>query len=86
MNDLIGLLSFICPACFSNIAEKKRRHLQMTDYAYYNREIPEYYDKMYLDGYNLADIIIACTQKIVNNSYLKQEVNSIKITSEIKTK
>lgn len=58
----------------------------MTDYVYYNREIPEYYDKMYLDGYNLADIIIACTKKIVNNSYPKQEVNSIKITSEIRRK
>ena len=58
----------------------------MTLYDYYNRKIPEYYDTMYLDGYTPTEILLAHQRYMVENFYPKQEVDSIKITSEIKRK
>ena len=58
----------------------------MTLSDYYNRNIPEYYDTMYLDGFTPTEIITAHHKSMMDSLYSKQEVNSIKITSEIKRK
>lgn len=58
----------------------------MTLSEYYNSKIPEYYDTMYLDGFTPEQILMASKKKIMNDYYKNQEVNSIKITSEIKIK
>lgn len=58
----------------------------MTIEEYYNRKIPEYYPTMYLDGYTPQQILIAVHKSMLNEYQDSQQVNEIKITSEVKVK
>jgi hypothetical protein len=58
----------------------------MTIGEYYNRKIPEYYPTMYLDGYTPQEILIAAHKRMLNEYQDSQQVNEIKITSEVKVK
>ncbi len=63
---------------------------------YYNRNIPEYYDTMYQDGYTPNQIMTALRKKMLREynerEAMKQaeaeqnEVWNVKITSEVKLK
>lgn len=62
----------------------------MTLADYYYRKVPEYYDYMYLDGYTPDEIMYAARKKF-NREYAERlarenEVDSIKITSEVKVR
>lgn len=62
----------------------------MTLENYHFREIPEYYDWMYLDGFTPDEILYALHKKM-NRQQAEQEeladsVDSIKIKSEVKIK
>lgn len=62
----------------------------MTLENYHSREIPEYYDWMYLDGFTPDEILYALHKKM-NRQQAEQEeladsVDSIKIKSEVKIK
>ena len=62
----------------------------MTLENYRSREIPEYYDWMYLDGFTPDEILYALNKKM-NRQQAEQEeladsVDSIKIKSEVKIK
>ena len=62
----------------------------MTLESYRSREIPEYYDWMYLDGFTPDEILYALHKKM-NRQQAEQEeladsVDSIKIKSEVKIK
>jgi hypothetical protein len=62
----------------------------MTLENYRSREIPEYYDWMYLDGFTPDEILYALHKKM-NRQQAEQEeladsVDSIKIKSEVKIK
>ena len=57
---------------------------------YYYRKVPEYYDYMYLDGFTPDEIMYAARKKF-NREYAERlarqnEIDSIKITSEVKVK
>ena len=68
----------------------------MTLADYYNRNIPEYYDTMYQDGYTPNQIMTALRKKMLREynerEAMKQaeaeqnEVWNVKITSEVKLK
>lgn len=58
----------------------------MTIEEYYNRKIPEYYPTMYLDGYTPQQILIAVHKSMLNEYQDSQQVDEIKITSEVKVK
>lgn len=58
----------------------------MTIEEYYNRKIPEYYPTMYLDGYSPQEILIAAHKSMLNEYQDSQQVDEIKITSEVKVK
>ena len=58
----------------------------MTLYDYYYKNIPEYYDTMYLDGYTPTEIWLASKKSLMAMIKQNQEVSQIKITSEIKRK
>lgn len=50
---------------------------------YYNRQIPEYYDWMYLDGYSPTEILIAM-QKKWDRELSEQDIfNTISVKSEV---
>lgn len=56
---------------------------------YYNRNIPEYYDTMYLDGYSPEQIMTAFRKKLYREREERREANGIpefKIVSEVKIK
>ena len=66
----------------------------MTLSDYYNRNIPEYYDTMYLDGYT-PDQIMTAFRKKMNKDYEARmatqraeaeanEISNVKIISEVK--
>ena len=60
----------------------------MTLEDYHYRKVPEYYDYMYLDGFTPDEIMYAARKKF-NREYAERlarenEVDSIKITSEVK--
>lgn len=62
----------------------------MTLENYRSREIPEYYDWMYLDGFTPDEILYALHKKM-NRQQAEQEeladsVDSVKIKSEVKIK
>lgn len=62
----------------------------MTLENYRSREIPEYYDWMYLDGFTPDEILYALHKKM-NRQQAEQEeladsVDSIKVKSEVKIK
>lgn len=55
-----------------------------------NKEIPDYYDTMYLDGFSPEEIMYAChktlTKKIEAWQKGEEAPNDIKILTEIKLK
>ena len=56
---------------------------------YYNRNIPEYYDNMYLDGYSPEQIMTAFRKKLNREREERREANELpefKIISEVKVK
>ena len=58
----------------------------MTLSDYYNRNIPEYYDTMYLDGYTPTEIMIASRKLLYRQLQEREEVDNIHITFEVKKK
>ena len=52
----------------------------------YNKNIPEYYDTMYLDGYTPQEIYEAHRRKILELINGNNDVPTVKIVSEIKKK
>ena len=66
----------------------------MTLSDYYNRQIPEYYDTMYLDGYTPDQIMTAFRKKMYRDYEARQaakraeaeanEIPNVKINSEVK--
>ena len=68
----------------------------MTLLDYYNRQLPDYYDGMYLDGYEPWEILEA-KHRSMKRAYMERlaaeqaaaeqsEVWNVKITSEVKIK
>lgn len=61
----------------------------MTLYEYYDRQIPEYYPTMYLDGYKPYQILQAAHRKIYSD-YLackeEQEIPVFTLKTEVKVK
>ena len=56
---------------------------------YYNRQIPEYYDTMYMDGYTPEQIMMAFRKKLAREREERMEANEIpnvKIISEVKVR
>ena len=56
---------------------------------YYNRQIPEYYDTMYMDGYTPEQIMTAFRKKPNREREERREANEIpnvKIISEVKVR
>lgn len=58
----------------------------MTLFDYYDRQIPEYYKEMHLDGYTPDQIAYALRRKMIQEHEERQTVNEIKITSEVRLK
>lgn len=62
----------------------------MTLENYRSREIPEYYDWMYLDGFTPDEILYALHKKMdrqqAEQEALADSVDSIKVKSEVKIK
>ena len=66
----------------------------MTLYEYLDREIPDYYPSMYLDGYEPHQILHAARRKILKEHEAREAAKSaeaeasvipeVKITSEVK--
>ena len=56
---------------------------------YYNRQIPEYYDTMYMDGYTPEQIMMAFRKKLNREREERREASEIpnvKIISEVKVR
>ena len=56
---------------------------------YYNRQIPEYYDTMYMDGYTPEQIMMAFRKKRAREreeSREATEIPNVKIISEVKVR
>lgn len=56
---------------------------------YYNRQIPEYYDTMYMDGYTPEQIMMAFRKKLAREreeSREATEIPNVKIISEVKVR
>ena len=56
---------------------------------HYFRDVPDYYDTMYMDGYSPEQILHAARQKMIREHEAKAEANEItdvKIISEVKIK
>ena len=70
MPDLIGLICLIYPTQLPY--KVKKGGVKMTLADYYNRNIPEYYDTMYLDGYTPYEILYA-TRKKMHREYQERE-------------
>ena len=49
----------------------------------YNKNIPEYYDTMYLDGYTPQEIYQAHRKRMIDNVNEKKESPTVVIVSEI---
>jgi hypothetical protein len=58
--------------------------MTMTQIDYYDRQIPDYYKEMYLDGYTPEQIAYALRRKMIQDHEERQMVNEIKITSEVR--
>ncbi len=59
----------------------------MTLYEQQNRNIPEYYPTMYLDGYTPEEIRFALRRKMLENIESQEEDNepqTVKVVSEVK--
>ena len=56
---------------------------------YYNRQIPEYYDTMYMDGYTPEQTLMAFRKKLAREreeSREATEIPNVKIISEVKVR
>ena len=56
---------------------------------YYNRQIPEYYNTMYMDGYTPEQILMAFRNKLAREreeSREATEIPNVKIISEVKVR
>lgn len=51
-----------------------------------NRQVPNHYPTMYRDGYLPSQILMATRRKMLDQHQERQQVNEIKITSEVKIK
>ena len=51
-----------------------------------SRQVPNYYPTMYRDGYSPSQILMATRRKMLDQHQERQQVNEIKITSEVKIK
>jgi hypothetical protein len=90
--DLIGLICLIYPTQLPY--KVKKGGVKMTLADYYNRNIPEYYDTMYLDGYTPDQIMTAFRKKMYRDYEARQEakraeaeaneIPNVKIISEVK--
>ena len=61
----------------------------MTLFEYYDRQIPDYYDTMYMDGYTPEQIMTAFRKKLAREREERREVTEIpnvKIISEVKVR
>ena len=68
----------------------------MNYYDWYTRNIPEYYNTMYLDGYTPYEIIQAAHKSVMRRyeerkamqeaMQIENEITEIKVTSEVKVK
>jgi hypothetical protein len=60
----------------------------MTIYDYFNSQLPDYYDTMYLDGYTPEQILQAAhntmMKRIRERQEAENEVDEVKITTVIK--
>ena len=54
----------------------------MTLSDYYNRQVPEYYPTMYLDGYTPQHILMAKHTQMLQS----QTIDEVNVTSEVKIK
>ena len=54
----------------------------MTLSDYINRQVPEYYDWMYLDGYTPEQILQAKHKQMVNDYLAREEAKRIKTEAE----
>ena len=54
----------------------------MTLSDYYHRDVPDYYDWMYLEGYTPQQILMAKRRQMAES----QSVNEINVISEVKIK
>lgn len=54
----------------------------MTLFDYYNRQVPDYYSTMCLDGYTPQQILMAKRTQMLQS----QTVDEVKVTSEVKIK
>ena len=52
----------------------------------YNKNTPEYYDTMYLDGYTPQEIYQAHRKRMIDKLTEKEEIPTVEIVSEIKKK
>ena len=68
MPDLIGLICLIYPTQLPY--KVKKGGVKMTLADYYNRNIPEYYDTMYLDGYTPDQIMTTFRKKMYRILYI----------------
>lgn len=76
--------------------ELQRRLGGMTLSEYYDRQIPDYYDTMYLDGYTPQQISYAVHRKMIREYEARKaaqraaaeanEIPNVKIISEVKIK
>lgn len=61
----------------------------MTMLEYYDSQIPEYYDWMYLDGYSPEQILYAKKRQMMRDfeeSQEQAEITNLKIKTEVKIK
>lgn len=58
----------------------------MSLYEYLNRQTPDYYPTMHLDGYTPEEILQAHRKMMLDKIAGSQMVDTIKIISEVKTK
>lgn len=52
----------------------------------YNKNIPEYYDTMYLDGFTPQEIYQALKKRMLDKVNERKEIPTVEIVSEIKKK
>ena len=63
---------------------KEEKEMSLADY--YNRNIPDYYPTMFLDGYSPQQIWTARRRDIFKRLAEKDKENEVKIRTEIKIK
>ena len=58
----------------------------MTLFDYYDSNIPDYHNGMFLDGYKSHEILHAVRRKMVQQNEERNDVGEFKIVSEVKIK